>query len=78
MNPALCVETAQDAIRVLADAIEEVRAITDTDPAVVMAKARTLSSVILVLLKAIETGNLEKRLDELEQLVSGRRSYEPA
>lgn len=71
LPPASRIETAADVLAILTAAMIEVQAIKGATPDVIMAKAKTLASVSLAVLRALETASLESRIAALESIVNG-------
>lgn len=71
VTPLLRIRTAQDVLRVLERALAEVQGLQGLTPGETLQKARTLATVALTVLKALEVASLEARIEELERLVNG-------
>ena len=71
----LKLESAKSAIKILAEEIANLQTL-EGDAQVQMARAKTIAYLISVGLRAIETGEVESRLEAIEDLVKGvNRAY---
>ncbi len=69
INPQIRIRTAQDVLILLEETINQVKAeTTDT-----LIKARCIGFLASITLKAVETANLEGRLEALEETLKLRR-----
>jgi hypothetical protein len=69
-RPSRRLRTAQDVIDLLEEQIEAVRADAEASPP---EKARLIAQLAGIALKAIETGNLARRLEALETILKQRQ-----
>lgn len=63
-------QTAQDVIDLLA---EQIAAVKQDQEAGTLEKARTIGYLLTIALKAIETANLEARIEALERVLNERK-----
>ncbi len=71
VSSLLRIRTAQDVLHVLEQTLVEVQALQGLTPSETMAKARTVATVALTVLKCLEVGSLENRLAALEAIANG-------
>ncbi len=71
VTPLLRIRTAEDVLAVLEKALLEAQALQGLTPTETMQKARTVATVALTVLKALEVGTLESRIAALESIVNG-------
>jgi hypothetical protein len=64
-------QTAQDVIDLLA---EQIAAVKQDEEAGTLEKARTIGYLLTIALKAIETADLEARIEALERVLGERRA----
>lgn len=73
VTPLFRTKSVEDVTLLLDESLCEVRAIQDKSPGTILAKARAIGSLALVLLKALEVGQLEARVSALEAALENPR-----
>jgi hypothetical protein len=67
------IKTANDILELLADTIRQVRSLEFTEPKDTLGKTRTIGYLAQIALRAVETANLEGRIEALETVLKTRK-----
>lgn len=69
------IKTANDILKLIADTIREVKALESKDTGEAIQQAKCIGYLAQIALRAVETSNLEGRIEALEVVLNSRKEY---